>query len=185
MKRLLLFLALLLGSFFLYWLSSQLLTPSITVAAAQESKPKTLDSKEISSCPLNATYPEAVQQWCDLITQYASQNQLDPNLIAALIWQESGGDPAAISRDGAVGLMQVMPSDGIAATFQCVNGPCFADRPSTAALMDPEFNIAWGTGFLHDLKIRKGTLREALRAYGPANVEYEYADIVLSIYASH
>jgi len=44
-------------------------------------------------------------------------------LIAAVILQESGGDPSAYSSSGAVGLMQVMPRDGIAAEFMCVNGP--------------------------------------------------------------
>jgi soluble lytic murein transglycosylase-like protein len=112
-------------------------------------------------------------------------NNLDPNLIAALIWLESGGDPVIISRDGAVGLMQVMPSDGQAATFLCVNGPCFANRPSTTELKNPEFNVAWGTEYLGTLLQNLGNMRDALRSYGPANVEYRYADAVLAIFKSY
>lgn len=69
-------------------------------------------SNEISSlntCELNEQYPASILQWCDLITQHADENGLPPSLIAALIWQESGGNPLAYSASGAVGLMQVMP----------------------------------------------------------------------------
>jgi soluble lytic murein transglycosylase-like protein len=103
-------------------------------------------------------------------------------LIAALITQESAGKPDAYSHSGAVGLMQVMSRDGIAAKFQCKNGPCFYDRPSMAELYDPEFNIQWGTQFLASLLARHGNIRDALKAYGPMDRGYEYADLVLSIY---
>lgn len=103
---------------------------------------------------------------------------MDPLLIAAVIWQESGGDPLAFSSSGAVGLMQIMPSDGIAADDICINGPCFADRPTTVELQDPEFNIRYGCRMLADLIVRRGSEREALFAYGPENIGYEYADTV-------
>jgi soluble lytic murein transglycosylase-like protein len=81
-----------------------------------------------------------------------------------------------------VGLMQVMPRDGIAASFQCANGPCFTSRPSMEELFDPEFNIQYGVRMLSGLQKKFGSLRDALMAYGPANVGYYYADIVLAIY---
>lgn len=138
-----------------------------------------------SNCKLSPSYPEGIQQWCGLISQAARQYGLPPNLIAALILQESGGQALAYSHSGAVGLMQVMPRDGIAASFQCVNGPCFASRPTTAELQDPAFNIDYGTRFLAGLVEKRGTLREALYAYGPMNVGYSYADKVLGIYESY
>ena len=76
------------------------------------------------------------------------QVELPPNLIAAVILQESGGDATAYSSSGAVGLMQVMPRDGIAASFECINGPCFASRPTIEELQDPRFNIEYGTRML-------------------------------------
>ncbi|MFZ6026735.1 MAG: lytic transglycosylase domain-containing protein [Chloroflexota bacterium] len=133
-------------------------------------------------CRVSAQYPESVRQWCGLITYYAEQYNLSPDLVAALIWLESGGNAVAYSKSGAVGLMQVMPRDGLAAKFQCVNGPCFADRPTIEELQDPSFNVAYGTKFLSGLNHSKGNLRDALKAYGPMNVGYSYADKVLGIY---
>jgi soluble lytic murein transglycosylase-like protein len=132
-------------------------------------------------CSISTSYPDKIQRWCGLIERYAAQNGLDSNLIAAVMLQESGGNPDAYSKSGAVGLMQVMPRDGIATKFTCINGPCFADRPSMAELYDPEFNISYGAGMLSDLIRRRGDVREALRAYGPMDMGYRYADIVLGI----
>jgi hypothetical protein len=81
--------------------------------------------------------------------------------------------------------MQVMPRDGIAATFQCINGPCFSSRPTIAELEKPNFNIKYGTGMIAGLIKKYGNLRDALKFYGPMNVGYYYADKVLSIYQSN
>ena len=81
--------------------------------------------------------------------------------------------------------MQVMPRDGIAASFECPNGPCFASRPTIEELQDPDFNIEYGTRMLAGLLGRYGNLREALRAYGPMNSGYSYADKVLAIYENY
>lgn len=139
----------------------------------------------IGDCQVSDRYPESVLQWCDLITLYAGKFELSPDLVAALIWQESGGKPRAYSKSGAVGLMQVMPRDGIAASFMCKNGPCFSKRPTIIELQDPEFNIKYGTRMLARLVKDRGTLREALKSYGPKDVGYYYADKVLGIYAKY
>lgn len=133
-------------------------------------------------CRLSAGFPQKIQQWCGLITKHAEKRGLPPDLVAALILQESGGNPDAYSHSGAVGLMQVMPSDGLAASFICANGPCFADRPSAAELYDPSFNISYGTKMLAGLVNKTGSYREALKSYGPMNVGYYYADIVLRLF---
>ena len=136
-----------------------------------------------SDCEVSDRFPDEVLQWCGLITKYAQQMDLQPDLVAALIWQESGGNPKAYSRSGAVGLMQVMPRDGIAAEFLCKGSPCFSDRPSRRELEDPEFNIQYGTHLLREsVTEQAGDLREALRIYGPLNVGYTYADTVLAIF---
>ena len=138
-----------------------------------------------SACLVSSKYPSSITQWCALITHYAQQNFISPDLVAAVIWQESGGNPDAYSHSGAVGLMQVMPKDGISATFMCKNGPCFANRPSSAELFNPEFNVKYGTKMLAGLYNRSGSWREALKSYGPMDVGYSYADKVLSIYERH
>lgn len=133
-------------------------------------------------CRVSDSFPEEVRQWCELITNYADEHNVAPDLVAAVIWLESGGKATAYSRSGAVGLMQVMPRDGIAAKFQCINGPCFSSRPTIEELEDPEFNIEYGTRMLAGLFEKKNSWRDALRSYGPMDVGYSYADKVLAIY---
>ncbi len=133
-------------------------------------------------CALSQDYPASILQWCDLITYYSSQRSIEPNLLAALILQESAGDAFAYSHSGAVGLMQVMPRDGLAASFVCLNGPCFQNRPTIAQLQDPEFNIAYGTNMLAGLVQKYGDVRDALKSYGPMDVGYAYSDKVLALF---
>jgi len=134
-----------------------------------------------AQCSLSLSYPDSIWQWCGVIEQYAGEHGVEPSLVAAVMLQESGGNSNAYSKSGAVGLMQVMPRDGLAASFMCVNGPCFASRPSMDELFDPEFNISYGVRMLAGLIQRHGSVREALRAYGPMDMGYRYADIVLNI----
>ncbi len=138
-----------------------------------------------NGCSLSTRFPGSILQWCSLIEGQAGQFKLDPNLVAAVMLQESGGNPSAYSASGAVGLMQVMPSDGLAANFMCNGNPCFGSRPTTSALMDPEYNISYGVRMLAGLVQKYGNLRDALKAYGPSNYGYKYADIVLQIYQSY
>lgn len=169
------------------------LPPAADLSLAQETAPVQATEPAAAEqpaaaqpeCTLSSTYPHAVRQWCGLIETYSAKNGLDANLVAAVIVQESAGDPNAYSKSGAVGLMQVMPRDGLAAGFMCINGPCFASRPTSRELFDPEFNISYGTRMLADLIQRHGNVRDALRAYGPMDMGYRYADLVLSIAARH
>lgn len=157
---------------------------SAAPAAAQVDASK-VSASLLSECSLSPSYPDSILQWCGLIDQYARENNVDPNLVSAVMLQESAGRPDAYSRSGAVGLMQVMPQDGKAAAFICKNGPCFSNRPSMSDLFDPEYNVAYGVRMLASLIREKGNLREALRAYGPVDVGYSYADLVLDIMRDH
>lgn len=136
-------------------------------------------------CSLPSPYPDSVRQWCDWIERYAAEVGLEPRLIAAVMLQESGGKADAYSHSGAVGLMQVMPRDGLAADFMCSGRPCFGSRPSMDELFEPEYNISYGTRMLAALVSRHGNVRDALKAYGPMDMGYRYADIVLSIYENY
>ncbi|GIV65329.1 MAG: hypothetical protein KatS3mg046_589 [Bellilinea sp.] len=186
--------AVLIGILVVIGISRFLLNPSLT-AQASDLEPNPAPVEQPSSeepagttpeeCQISARYPEKIQQWCHYIQQAAGEFQLDPNLIAAVMLQESGGNPDAYSRSGAVGLMQVMPRDGKAAEFMCINGPCFANRPSMQELLDPQFNIQYGVRMLAGLIQRKGDVREALKAYGPMDAGYTYADKVLTIYQNY
>jgi len=136
---------------------------------------------ENQNCILPSSYPDSIQQWCQIIEEFSLKYEIDMNLIAAVVLQESGGQSDAYSASGAVGLMQIMPKDGIAENFQCINGPCFQNRPSMDELYNPEFNIEYGSKMLSNLYKNHGNWRDALKSYGPMDVGYYYADIILEI----
>ena len=54
--------------------------------------------------------PEAGRDWAAAIDKAADNAGVDPRLLAAVVWQESRFEPAAISRSGAIGLTQLMPA---------------------------------------------------------------------------
>lgn len=158
---------------------------SAPIQAITEKPVSQSDRTESTTCGISNSYPQEVHVWCGLIQFSAEKYQLDANLLAAVILQESGGQADAYSSSGAVGLMQVMPRDGIATNYQCVNGPCFSNRPSMNELFDPAFNIEFGSKMLTNLFNRHGNWRDALKAYGPMDVGYQYADLVMSIYQNY
>ena len=160
-------------------------SPSNEVAYAASSSQADENSAQSNNCQVSLSYPYGILQWCEIITEQATLVELPPDLIAAVILMESGGDESAYSSSGAVGLMQVMPRDGIAADFECINGPCFASRPTIEELLQPEFNVEYGSQMLAGLVSNLGSPREALKAYGPMDVDYTYADRVLSIFENY
>lgn len=193
MKRTVVFSAVLMGSMFIIWVSTvaaaQMPPPGSLSAAAvtnqETAEHTTANTHEDTGCSLPTSYPDKILRWCEPIERYAQEVGLPANLIAAVMLQESGGNPEVYSHSGAVGLMQVMPRDGLAANFMCINGPCFASRPTIAELKDPDFNIAYGTRMLANLYARNGSYREALFRYGPMDVGYRYADLVLTIWENY
>ena len=95
-----------------------------------------------------------------LVQTYARASALSPALVQAMIDAESGGDPSAISRAGAQGLMQLMP--GTASTYGVVNA------------FDPDENVSGGCRYMHDLLSRyHQNVSLALAAYnaGPGAVD--------------
>jgi soluble lytic murein transglycosylase-like protein len=158
---------------------------AISTSSKKTATPSNPANRQSQNCSIPSKYPAAIRQWCALIEKYAGQASLDPKLIAAVMLQESGGNPKAYSKSGAVGLMQIMPRDGLAASFQCSGQPCFSSRPTMAELFDPEFNISYGVRMLAGLAQKKGSMREGLRSYGPVDVGYYYADLVLKIYQNY
>lgn len=47
----------------------------------------------------------------ETIERVARDNKISPDLIRAIIWQESKGDPLAFSKSSCIGLMQILPSN--------------------------------------------------------------------------
>lgn len=81
------------------------------------------------------------------IEQRAAQYSLDPLLVAAVVRTESKFNPVAVSRKGARGLMQVMPSTGEWAADRLKIPDFSADR-----LFDPDLNLWIGTWYLDRLR---------------------------------
>jgi soluble lytic murein transglycosylase-like protein len=95
------------------------------------------------------------------IVESAARDQgLDGNLLRAVIEQESGFRPCAVSAKGAQGLMQLMPAT--AAQFGATDP------------FDPAENVAAGAKYLKQLMTRyNGDIFRALSAYnaGPSAVD--------------
>ncbi len=105
----------------------------------------------------------------DLIEKSARSRGIDPYFMAALIRQESMFNPAATSRAGARGLMQVMPSTG-----RTLARSLGIRRFKTEMLYTPEINLRIGSRFLADqIKTWGGRTDYVLAAYnaGPARVD--------------
>ena len=75
----------------------------------------------------------------DLIEKYAAEYDLNPAYVSAIIMQESGYDPRAVSSKGAMGLMQFMPN-----TFDWVAPNCGISKNDVNAVYEPENAIKMG-----------------------------------------
>ncbi len=113
---------------------------------------------------VRATHPLEYEH---IVRAHARNYALEPELIAAVIYQESKFDADARSSSGAVGLMQLRPdtAHGIAAR---TGGAAF----ETDDLLDPEINVRYGSWYLRHLLDKYGDERLALAAYnaGQGNV---------------
>ncbi|HWZ81383.1 MAG TPA: lytic transglycosylase domain-containing protein [Terriglobales bacterium] len=95
-----------------------------------------------------------------VVTSASAAYHLDPDLVNSVIHAESGFNSQAVSRKGAVGLMQLMP--GTAGKLGVTNP------------LDPEANVTGGTRYLRQLLERYDfDLVKALAAYnaGPLRVQ--------------
>jgi soluble lytic murein transglycosylase len=106
------------------------------------------------------------------IKKYALENNLDPNLVCAVIYTESRFNADSVSGAGAKGLMQIMPgtAKGISQRL---------GESSVGNLLDPDTNIKYGTSYLRSqLDQYNNDLDEVLASYnaggGLANAWREY-----------
>lgn len=105
------------------------------------------------------------------IVRHAEAVDVDPYLVAAIILVESKNDPYAVSRVGAIGLMQVMPYHWHGAYPDCGQD-----------LFDPDVNICYGTRILaHYLRVANSTADALDRYSGGAR---RYAEKVANHHAT-
>lgn len=116
-----------------------------------------------------AAWPIPVWEYRETIHEAADYYQLPPEIVAAIIWRESGGDPSSVSRVGAIGLMGIMPG-----YHQC-------------ASFNPDANIWCGAGILALFRNNAyGDLRAGLAAYNAGETGrdqngkgWDYAGLIL------
>jgi soluble lytic murein transglycosylase-like protein len=93
-----------------------------------------------------------IQRFASMIDAAARTHGVDAALVHAVISAESGYNPAALSKAGARGLMQLMPAT--------------AQRYGVQNIMDPQENIHGGVKYLKDLlQMFSGNLELAVAAY--------------------
>jgi len=102
---------------------------------------------------------DSLAAYDNVIQGVSKKYRLDPELIRAVIRVESNGDPAAVSRAGAKGLMQLVDTT--------------ASDMGVKDVFNPEENINGGSRYLRRLIDDFGDLRLALAAYnaGPGTVK--------------
>lgn len=100
----------------------------------------------------------------EIVIQAAARHGIDPNLVFAVMRQESGFNPRAVSYKGASGLMQLMPAT--------------ARRLGVTNIFDPAQNIDAGTRYLRFLlDTFNGDVKLALAGYNAgenAVIRYGY-----------
>jgi len=126
------------------------------------------------------------KRFASKIAEVASRYQVPEALIHAVIDIESAYDPNAISRAGAVGLMQLMPAT--------------ARRYGVANRRNPSASLTGGTRYLKDLLLRfDSNLELALAGYNagenavekfgnqipPFDETQNYVRKVLELYSQH
>ena len=103
-----------------------------------------------------------------IVRAHAENYDLDPALLAAVIYAESKFDPSARSPAGAIGLMQLLPD-----TARGIAIRTGGERFVVSDLLDPELNVRYGSWYLRNLLDRYDDVPTALAAYhaGQGNVD--------------
>jgi soluble lytic murein transglycosylase len=110
-------------------------------------------------------YPLSYEQ---IVRGHARNYDLEPALLAAVIYQESKFDTNATSDAGAVGLMQLRPE-----TAKGIALRTGGSRFRVEDLTNPEINVRYGSWYLRHLVDKYGDEQTALAAFnaGQGNVD--------------
>ena len=100
--------------------------------------------------PWNAEVPvKRAMQWMPISEKAGAAWGVSPQLITAIIAIESGGNPNAVSKSNAIGLMQLKASTSGRDVYRRMG---WSGEPSTSELKNPERNISMGAAYLSILE---------------------------------
>jgi soluble lytic murein transglycosylase-like protein len=99
-------------------------------------------------------YPELADRVAAAVVYEAGRARISPSVLAGvLVIENDRFDTSAVSTEGAIGLMQVMPMH--VGNYRCLSGD----------LLNPEANICHGARLLHSHLRRTKSIELALRRY--------------------
>jgi len=128
--------------------------------AANGITPSTTQSSFAASLEMSAAEQANREKIEQMIREVSARYRVDPALVRAVMQTESNWNSSAVSRKGALGLMQL--------------GPGTAQQLGVNNAFDPKQNLDGGVRYLHMLLERyNGDLDKALAAYnaGPGAVD--------------
>jgi len=108
----------------------------------------------------------------EMIDDIAVRSGVDPNIVKAIIMEESGGNPNAVGDNGeSIGLMQIQPK----------HHKKRMEELGIVSLFDPQENVILGCSILSDLYDKYGNYEDALSVYNSGNAEdgKAYAERIL------
>jgi transglycosylase-like protein with SLT domain len=121
---------------------------------------RTTQGSSAASSELSVVEQANRQKIEEMIREVSARYRVDPALVRAVIQTESNWNSSAVSRRGALGLMQLVPGT--------------AQQLGVSNAFDPKQNLDGGVRYLHMLLERyNGDLDRALAAYnaGPGAVD--------------
>jgi LysM repeat protein len=155
--------------------------PEPTPAPAPTATPQPDPEPTPEPAPPASGVPSSIE---GQLEYYANQYGLDPNLVKAVAWRESGWSQGSVSSAGAIGVMQIMPGTATYINNNLVSRNLDV-RGSTAD------NIEAGTAYLAHRINQFGDVERGLAAYfmGPTTVQNhgitatgrQYVDRILEI----
>lgn len=119
-----------------------------------------LGAKAEELAQLQSVEDLAPAEYRPLLVAAAERYAIEPRLLAALVWVETGGswNPRLKGGAGEIGLTQILPS-----TAKWIARKRGLPLPD---LTDPATNLDWGAWYLAgEIRAAKGDVAEALRRY--------------------
>lgn len=144
-----------------YWGARRVITADTSNSSSSDSSSNSNSSSSSNSGTSNTISDQVDGSLADIITEIAKKYSIDPNLIAAVIQEESSFNQYEVSSTGACGYMQLEPDT-------------FGEQDVGDSIFDAYQNIEAGTKYLSTLLERyDNNLDAALMSYNGGPGAYD------------